>query len=172
MNAGRVAALVLSAGFSRRAGNFKPLLPLGQKTIVDHVISTFLQIRVDVHLVVGYRQVEVRAAVEDRDVTIVDNPDYELGMFTSVQAGVRKLGTDCERFFVMPVDIPLVRPATIGRLLAAADHQPHNIIYPVFSGRRGHPPLIPSSSIPSLLGWRGEGVSKEPSPGTSTGRSK
>ncbi len=78
MKAGHVASVVLAAGFSRRAVNFKPLLPLGQESIVDHVISTFLQNRVDVYLVVGYRQIEVRAAIEDRDVTIIDNPDYEL----------------------------------------------------------------------------------------------
>ena len=41
MNA-RYAAIVLAGGFSTRMQQFKPLLPLGEETITDHVIATFL----------------------------------------------------------------------------------------------------------------------------------
>ena len=54
----------------------------------------------------------------------------------------------------MPVDIPLVRPSTIRRLLDAAGEHTDKIIFPVFGKRRGHPPLIPSSLVPAILGWK------------------
>jgi HD superfamily phosphohydrolase YqeK len=57
----------------------------------------------------------------------------------------------------MPVDIPLVRPATIARLLAESENNPVTIIYPFFDGRRGHPPLIPASLIPSIVNFTGDG---------------
>jgi putative nucleotidyltransferase with HDIG domain len=78
-------------------------------------------------------------------------------MFTSVQAGVRRLQPVHQAFFIMPVDVSLVREATIRRLLDAAAQHPEKIVYPLFGGKRGHPPLIPSKYIPAILSWRGGG---------------
>ena len=36
-----LAAIILAAGFSSRMGQFKPLLPLGRTTVIDHAIATF-----------------------------------------------------------------------------------------------------------------------------------
>ena len=74
-------------------------------------------------------------------------------MFSSIQAGTRLLQPSHRAIFVMPVDIPLVRSSTIKRLLGVAEEQPDSIIFPVFNKKRGHPPLIPSSLIPDILGW-------------------
>jgi molybdenum cofactor cytidylyltransferase len=153
----RYAAVVLAGGFSTRMQQFKPLLPLGEETITDHVISTFLSEGVDVLLVAGYRQHELRSGIRQRNITVVDNPDYEQGMFSSVRAGVSHLEPWHQAFFLLPVDIPLVRQATISRMLATAEDAPGRIIYPVFGGRRGHPPLIPASLVPTILSWDKEG---------------
>ena len=144
------AAIILAAGFSRRMEKFKPLLSVGGETFIDRLISTFLDNDVEVCVVVGYRGEELKVAVKDRNVFIVENPDYRLGMFTSVQAGVRALLSGYEAFFVMPVDIPLVRQATIKSLIATSRQHPGKIIYPVFHKKRGHPPLIPMSLAPTL----------------------
>ena len=37
----RYAAVILAGGLSTRMEQFKPLLPLGDKTVVDHIIGTF-----------------------------------------------------------------------------------------------------------------------------------
>jgi molybdenum cofactor cytidylyltransferase len=146
-------AIVLAGGLSSRMKEFKPLLPLGEATVTDHVITTFLSAGVDVLLVAGYRHDEITAGIQKRDITIVYNPDYEKGMFSSIQAGIRRLESKHQAFFILPVDIPLVRPATIRRLMAAAAADPARIFYPVFGGKRGHPPLIPCSLAPAILGW-------------------
>lgn len=52
------AAIILAGGFSSRMKRFKPLLLLGEATITDHVVSTFLSVGVDVFLVVGHHQEE------------------------------------------------------------------------------------------------------------------
>jgi molybdenum cofactor cytidylyltransferase len=133
---------------------FKPLLPLGEATLADHVISTFMRGEVDVFLVVGYQHDKLRTHIKKRDINIIENLDYGRGMFTSIQAGVRRLPASHQAFFIMPIDIPLVRPSTIKQLLDAAEEHPGNIIFPVFGKKRGHPPLIPSSLIPVILGWK------------------
>lgn len=157
MKYSRFAAVVLAAGFSRRMERFKPLLSIGDETITDRVISIFLQNDVDVYLVVGWQQDELRAGIKAQKVYIVENPDFHQDMITSVQAGLRSLGSGYEAFFVMPVDIPLVRYSTIQRLIETAQKQPGKLIYPVFGKTRGHPPLIPTSIIPDILGSQKDG---------------
>jgi molybdenum cofactor cytidylyltransferase len=136
-----------------RMKQFKPLLPLGDGTVTDCVIDTFLKTSTDVYLVAGYRHDDIVAGTKKRDITIVFNPDYEQGMLSSIQAGVRRLPPGYRAFFILPVDIPLVRPATIRRLMEATGESPDKIIYPVYNGKRGHPPLIPQELARDILGW-------------------
>ena len=37
----RISALIVAAGMASRMKTFKPLLRLGEKTIIEHVIDTF-----------------------------------------------------------------------------------------------------------------------------------
>lgn len=83
------AAVILAGGFSSRMGQLKPLMPIGGEIIADHLISTFHACGADVYFVVGYRGDEVKSAIKSQGVTIVENPDYASGMFSSVQAGAR-----------------------------------------------------------------------------------
>ena len=151
------AAIILAAGMSSRMGKFKPLLPLGTGTIVERVIATFVENNVEVYVVVGHRKEEVSERIKNPNVTVVDNDNYERGMFTSVQAGVGRLRADHKCFFVMPVDIPLVRPATVARLIRTASKHPEAVVYPVFVGQRGHPVLIPSRMRQPIMQWGGDG---------------
>ena len=153
----RFTAIVLAAGLSTRMKDFKPLLPLGETTVVDHALATFRVPDVDTYLVVGHRQAEVQSAVARPDVSIVPNPDCQKGMFSSVQAGVRRLRAGYTAFFLLPADIPLVSPATITALMDAARQSPGAILYPVYQGKRGHPPLIPAELISDILAWNQEG---------------
>jgi len=153
----RFAAIILAAGYSSRMEQFKPLLSLGKETMTDRVISMFAQNNVDVFLVVGWNKEALLSGIKSRQMTIVENPDYQKGMFSSVVAGISCLPSNYESFFIMPVDIPLVRPATVHHLLDEAARYPGKIIYPTFFEHRGHPPLIPSSLIPSLLQWEADG---------------
>jgi putative nucleotidyltransferase with HDIG domain len=63
-------------------------------------------------------------------------------MFTSIATGSRALPDWVEAAFVLPADIPLVRASTIRQMAAVFVTRQDGIVYPVFEGRRGHPPLI------------------------------
>jgi putative nucleotidyltransferase with HDIG domain len=63
----------------------------------------------------------------------------------------------CQAFFIHPVDIPLVRPRTVQRLAATIKDHPADVLYPTFDGRRGHPTLIRTRLVPSILRWAGDG---------------
>lgn len=57
--AARLAALVLAAGFSSRMGSFKPLLPLGETTVIEKVVGNFFAAGIQDVRVVGHRAEEV-----------------------------------------------------------------------------------------------------------------
>lgn len=153
----RYAAIVLAAGFSSRMEQFKPLLTIGDETMTDRVISLFTRNEIDVFLVVGWQKEKLFAGIKNKDVRIIENPDFPDGTFTSVKAGVRNLGTGYKGFFVLPVDVPLVRPFTILCLLKKFQEQPEKIIYPVCNKMRGHPPIMPTSIIPDIMDWNSDG---------------
>jgi molybdenum cofactor cytidylyltransferase len=70
------------------------------------------------------------------------NPEIDRGMYSSIVAGIRKLPRWVEAAFILPADIPLVRAATIRHLARTRAASRAGILYPVFNGLRGHPPLI------------------------------
>jgi putative nucleotidyltransferase with HDIG domain len=148
-----ISAIVLAAGYSSRMGQFKSLLKLGNFTALEHSVRCFLKAGVsDVRVVTGYRADEVAAAVKSLEVRLVHNPAFTDGMYSSVQAGVRTLEPEVSAFFVLPVDCPLIKAATVQQLLARFRFSSgKGVIYPVFNGKRGHPPLISTKLADHIL---------------------
>jgi CTP:molybdopterin cytidylyltransferase MocA len=152
------AAVILAAGFSERMGAFKPLMKLGGRTVVERVIRLFQVCGVRrIQVVVGHRAAELIPLIDRCGVGSVFNARFTEGMFSSVAAGAASLDAAIQAFFVLPVDIPLVRPATLRDLLHAFPHGTMAICHPTFGGRRGHPALIGGHHIRNILEWREEG---------------
>jgi molybdenum cofactor cytidylyltransferase len=157
MTPGAAAAIILSAGFSARMGEFKPLMPLGGMPVLERVIRLFRTAGVGrIHVVVGHRGPELTPLIERQGARAVVNPRYAEGMYSSVKAGAAELDDATEAFFTLPVDIPLVRPATVSALLQACPAGGSAICYPTFGGRRGHPPLIGCRHIRTILDDSGD----------------
>jgi molybdenum cofactor cytidylyltransferase len=155
----RITGVILAAGFSSRMeGEFKPLLPLGTETIIERVVRLFQGNGIDdIRVVIGHRRAELIPLLQRLGIRWVHNADYRKGMLSSVKVGLRHLRPDREAFFLLPVDIPLVRPRTLSALIRAFAGGKGKISYPTFRGRRGHPPLIAKGYVESLLAWNGEG---------------
>ncbi len=152
MNTGDdIAALILAAGNSSRLGTFKPLLPLGRTTVIEEAVQCFQAAGVDdIRVVTGYQAEKLSPVLRHLGVREIFNPDYAQGMLSSVRAGMGSLESKIAAFFLLPVDIPLVKPRTIKTLLEAYRQSPARITYPCFQGVRGHPPLIPLACIDNL----------------------
>lgn len=153
-----IQAIILAAGFSSRMTGFKPCLPLGEVSVIERQIALFKAAGVNKPLVVCGHDAHVLAPVAERAGGLpVLNPDYATGMFSSVRAGVAALDKVAKGFFMLPVDVMLVRQATLPRLLAAHHESPGAVVHPVFAGKRGHPPLIPADLAGGILAWSGRG---------------
>jgi molybdenum cofactor cytidylyltransferase len=150
-----IGAVILAAGYSSRIGGFKPLMQLDGQSLIERCAGLFRQAGIKTILVVtGHRAQEVEIEANRIAVQSIHNPYYDRGMFSSICTAVRHL-SGIAGFFVLPVDIPLIRPATVITLLASFDDR--SVIYPCFGGLRGHPPLIPAHLIPAILTHDGQG---------------
>ncbi|WP_461211407.1 DVU_1551 family NTP transferase [Desulfocurvus sp. DL9XJH121] len=155
----RLAAVVPAAGLSSRMGRLKPALPLGGSTVLALAVACLRAGGADDIVAVTGREPETVAALaREAGARVVHNPDFQEGMFSSMLAGVRALPPDADAFFVLPADIPLVRPATVRLLAQALAARPGSlVVYPRFGGERGHPPLIGAALAPRILGHDGQG---------------
>lgn len=154
----RLAALVLAAGLSSRMGRLKPLLPLGDASLLGRAARLFHAAGIaDILAVTGHRADEVRGEAGRLGLRSVHNPDFETGMFSSVQAGLEALPPGLDGVFVLPVDIPLVRPATVRRLIKRLPESPTQVLVPAFDGEPGHPPLLRPAAVDAALAWTGAG---------------
>lgn len=137
-----LSAIILAAGYSSRMGALKPLLDLGGRTLLERATRTFAAIGIDdIVVVVGHRGDEVGAAAEACGARTAANPRYDVGMYSSVQAGVAAV-PEGRSVFLLPVDCPLVRPETAGRVARAAARHGAEVALPVYDGASGHPPLL------------------------------
>lgn len=147
-----LSTLILAAGFSSRMGELKALLPLGGRTVLEQCLSLFQDCGLeDLIVVTGHRAGEVGAIAERAGARVAHNPDFAAGMYSSIQAGVRRIDGQCSAFFLLPVDIPLVRPGTVRLLARSFAEEAARISYPVFDNRRGHPPLLHAGLTPAIL---------------------
>ena len=157
-----LAALILAAGCSTRMGQFKPLLPIAGTTVVAQVIAMFRAAGIDrIGVVTGYCAEQIETVVARLGATVVRNANFQQGMYSSIQAGVDSLLPTVDACFLLPVDIPLVRPESIARLAEAFAARRAPITYPRFNGQRGHPPLVSSALFAEILAGKGEGGLRE-----------
>ena len=143
-----ISAIVLTAGKSERMGSPKALLPIRGRTFLENILDAISGTAIrDAVVVVGHHEREIRERVSWPSV--VFNPDYEKGMITSFQAGIRALPGGISGAFLFLVDHPLIDSATIESMIGHL--APNRIVLPVFQGRRGHPVLFASGILQEIL---------------------
>ncbi len=154
-----IGAIILAAGSSSRMGACKALLSIGRKTLLGHTVSLFQKTGIeDIVVVTGHRPGDLEQELDRYPCRSVCNENFSDGMFSSVQAGVKALDVACDAFFLLPVDIPLVRQDTIYKVLEAMDQDPHAVVFcPEFQKRRGHPPLIRRDLAAEIIGYDDQG---------------
>ncbi len=170
----RIAGLLISAGFSRRMGDFKPLMPFRGLPLVVGILLKMNSVCDTIGVVIGFRGKELQAeisrylcqldlipeeyfdhssesTVKDlvEKVVFIPNPDYEKGMFTSLQCGIRELSaTDWLLYHF--VDQPNL-PFSFYRAFVQQVDDVHNWIQPCFGSRCGHPILLHQSLFRFIL---------------------
>ena len=154
-----IAAVVLAAGASSRMGEPKPLVRLGDRPLLAHVLDGLRRSGVgDTILVLGDSADRVRAELPTEGARVVENPAFRDGMSTSLRKGLAALPPEAAAFFVVLADEPFVRPGTYDALIAAREATGARILVPTYHGVRGNPVLLDRSLAPeadTITGDRG-----------------
>jgi molybdenum cofactor cytidylyltransferase len=130
-------------------GAFKPLLPFGNKTVIECCIDYLRDGGVEEILVVlGHRADDIRQQVSQ--VKFALNPDPDSPMGTSIAVGVRELPETAEATLIALVDHPAVAPTVVSTLLESWKRGARLVI-PTWQGRGGHPVLVDLSFKAELL---------------------
>lgn len=158
-HAPRVAAIVLAAGQSRRMGARNKLLAsIDGAPMVARTVDAALASRADpVIVITGHEPERIRAALADRAVTFVHNPDFARGLSTSLKAGLAALPDTADATLVCLGDMPLVTADEIDRLIAAYDPaEGRAIVLPTRGGKRGNPVLWDRRFFPDMARVAGD----------------
>ncbi len=148
----RLSAVILAAGFSSRMNAFKPLLPVGETPMIQAAIDRFKINGIsDIIVVTGHHRQLLEPVVRNAGARPVFHPGFASGMLGSIQQGVRHIRPGQTGWFLLPTDIPAVRPSTVRQMIRKFYADPHRIIMPCFKGQPGHPPLIPCELTPQIM---------------------
>ncbi|GBC98481.1 Nicotine blue oxidoreductase [bacterium HR17] len=152
----KVAAVLVAAGQGSRMGGGKLLLPLGEHTLVECAVRTFLGASVsELVIVVGAYALAVQRALRDYPVRFAFNPDPAAEMIDSVRCGLRALSSDTlTAFLIAPADMPLILPETVHHLVAALLSSDRLIAVPTFRRRHGHPVAFRAAMYETVLHFR------------------
>lgn len=149
-------ACILAAGFSSRMGKFKPLLPLGDKTVIERAIAVSKAAGIrHITVVTGYNREALLPVIEREEAEEAFNDRFEEGMFTSIQAGLAAQPPQLDGYFLMLVDCPLIERDVLETL--KENFEPDTFAVPCYRGKKGHPLLIPACFRKEILDYQGKG---------------
>ena len=144
MDKPKIYGLILSAGLSRRMERFKPLLSYKGKSFIQKIALKLNSVCDKIIVVTGYKANEVEEDINQLNINskieFVINPEFEKGMFTSLQAGLRK-ADNCDWILYHFVDQPGLPEVFYKRFVEQIDDE-HNWIQPKIKEQNGHPILI------------------------------
>lgn len=150
----RTCGIVLAAGASTRMGRPKALLPMPDgRPLAAHQAALLRAAGCDPVLIVlgaGADHIHAELAGE----SVVENPLWSTGRFSSIQAGIRAC-PDAEGFLLLPVDTIGVARATLERVLRHAG-EVETAVRPCF---RGEPGRVLWIRAPVARAWADEAPS-------------
>ena len=143
--AGDMGCVVLAAGSSKRLGQPKALLRVGDGNLVEWVVERLHRQGLEPVVVTNEQLFE--EMLESVGCEVICNPDPESGRTGTVQLGIRRIGlAPGRRFLIVPVDRPGFSDSTLSTLLAA-----HATACPASGGRGGHPLLLSEKDAARIL---------------------
>ncbi|MER5464752.1 nucleotidyltransferase family protein [Streptomyces sp. NPDC002668] len=139
-----VAGLLLAAGGGRRLGGRpKALLEHRGRPLVEHAVRVLREGGCGpVHVVLGAAADRVRKEADLSGCVLVDNPEWEEGMGSSLRAGLESLETTAaDAALVSLVDQPGIGAAAVARVRASYRSR-DSLAAAAYGGERGHPVLF------------------------------
>ncbi len=152
-----IAALVLAAGGSSRMGGPKQLIELDGKTLLRRAVETAIASQVGfVVVVLGHQWERMALETEGLDVKIVVNPEWHVGMSSSLRAGLQALPDTAEAALITLCDQPMVTAENLRDLLALFAESGKPLAACRYAGALGVPAVLARTLFPELMQLSGD----------------
>jgi len=151
----RTGAIITAAGRSSRMGVFKPLLKIGNLTVVEHIIRIFQAASVkNIAIITGNKAEELENSLKCSEIVFLRNTLYEHNeMFDSIKIGLDYQKEKCDKIFITPVDVPIFSSDTVKALLSCKK----DVGIPTYEGKTGHPIILGNEAVTKILKLSGSG---------------
>jgi molybdenum cofactor cytidylyltransferase len=150
-------ALILAAGASRRFGSPKQLARVDGRPMLHAVLSRAVEVAGhSVTVVLGAHAAELAPLLSHSPAAIAINRDWELGMSSSIRAGLARLPGAADAVMILLVDQPSVTTEDLRRLVGAWRRQPDYIVSAQFGTTTGAPAIFPRWCLRELGELRGD----------------
>lgn len=154
-----VAALVLAAGGSSRLGRPKQLERWGATTLLGHVVGQVKEYPVDeVWVVLGADAEEILATVDLDGCGVVENPEWEEGMASSLRVGLDALIqlSRAEAALIVIGDQPNIDPRVVADVVETFDRTSAPVVIPKYRYTWGNPVMVGRPLWPRLMSLEGD----------------
>lgn len=159
--------IILAAGSSSRMGEPKQQLIYQDKTLLQHAIQAAHNITgvdIKVLVVLGANNQAILTQVDSKITDVVINPDWELGMASSIKAGLTALQTvypNAEQVLLMLCDQPFVTSALLQQLIQTGTGNAQAIVASAYQDTIGAPVLFGKAWFNNLLALQGQEGAKK-----------
>jgi molybdenum cofactor cytidylyltransferase len=156
-----VAAMVLAAGASRRLGQPKQLLRHAGETLLNRAVRLANEAGAEpVLAVLGAHAARIQAAVPLQKAITVFNTQWEMGMATSIHAGLHALdeiAPGVAGVMILSCDQPRLGAAHLRALIESFVAQAGSaIVASAYAGIHGVPAVFPRLVFQELFALRGD----------------
>lgn len=150
-----IAIIILAAGASTRMGQPKQLLPYQGRSLLQHTVeSAIASLCQPVIVVLGANAQQISTQVNQDLVQIVENPQWNLGMSTSIRSGISALNhysQNIEAAVITVCDQPYISTEMINNLISAYFATKKPIVASQYAQTLGVPALFNRNLFPELL---------------------
>jgi molybdenum cofactor cytidylyltransferase len=156
--------VILAAGASTRLGRPKQLLTWQGKTLLQHAVQCALTITTQPVVVTGANADQLVAGLNQNQVQIVFNPEWEQGIASSIHCGLQALLNRTpapDQVIFMVCDQPFVTAALLLELVNERQNTRKPIVASAYGGTLGIPALFEKSLFPQLLDLQGDTGAKK-----------
>jgi len=156
-------AVLPAAGKSSRMGRPKLALPLGERTILEHVVAALRRADIEhILVVIGEHVSELATLAESAGAYVCSLEETPTGMRGTVELGLLWLEARFQprpedAWLLVPADHPALDASIVWKLESAYAANPEfSIIIPSHQGRRGHPTLFSWKHVSAIRAWPAE----------------
>lgn len=151
MTSRNISAILLAAGFSRRMGTLKALLPWEGMPLIHYQIQQLQNTGIKkIIVVLGYQAQLLEKIIAPCDAEIVFNENYKEGKSLSIRKGASRICENAEGILISSVDQP-VPSETLFKIVHSFYENESTIVIPAYQGKSGHPVLLHSKLKKDLL---------------------